>query len=71
MKMSLSCFPEVVNMSFILAMCQHFIRTHKKGVVTGENVEPAEIEEAALRSSSIQQIVVIGQVNRSFSDRLP
>ncbi|KAL7145300.1 hypothetical protein ABFS83_07G072000 [Erythranthe nasuta] len=31
---------------------------------TGENVEPAEIEEAALRSSIIQQIVVIGQDQR-------
>ncbi|KAH6821931.1 acyl-activating enzyme 15 [Perilla frutescens var. hirtella] len=31
---------------------------------TGENVEPAEIEEAALRSSLIQQIVVIGQDQR-------
>ncbi|KAL6532179.1 Long-chain-fatty-acid--[acyl-carrier-protein] ligase AEE15, chloroplastic [Orobanche gracilis] len=29
---------------------------------TGENVEPAEIEEAALRSRLIQQIMVIGQV---------
>lgn len=29
---------------------------------TGENVEPSEIEEAAMRSSLIQQIVVIGQV---------
>ena len=28
----------------------------------GENVEPSEIEDAALRSSLIQQIVVIGQV---------
>ncbi|XP_020107003.1 probable acyl-activating enzyme 16, chloroplastic isoform X1 [Ananas comosus] len=31
---------------------------------TGENVEPAELEEAALRSSLIQQIVVIGQDQR-------
>ncbi|XP_010532733.1 PREDICTED: probable acyl-activating enzyme 16, chloroplastic isoform X3 [Tarenaya hassleriana] len=31
---------------------------------TGENVEPLEIEEAALRSSLIQQIVVIGQDQR-------
>ncbi|KAL0340563.1 UNVERIFIED_CONTAM: putative acyl-activating enzyme 16, chloroplastic [Sesamum radiatum] len=31
---------------------------------TGENVEPSEIEEAALRSSVIQQIVVIGQDQR-------
>ncbi|KAL0382823.1 UNVERIFIED_CONTAM: putative acyl-activating enzyme 16, chloroplastic [Sesamum calycinum] len=30
----------------------------------GENVEPSEIEEAALRSSVIQQIVVIGQDQR-------
>ncbi|KAM7465695.1 hypothetical protein LguiB_013257 [Lonicera macranthoides] len=29
---------------------------------TGENVEPSELEEAAMRSSLIQQIVVIGQV---------
>lgn len=28
----------------------------------GENVEPLELEEAALRSSLIRQIVVIGQV---------
>jgi long-chain acyl-CoA synthetase len=28
----------------------------------GENVEPVELEEAALRSNLIQQIVVIGQV---------
>ncbi|KAL6638689.1 hypothetical protein ACP70R_023800 [Stipagrostis hirtigluma subsp. patula] len=31
---------------------------------TGENVEPAEIEEAASRSNLIQQIVVIGQDQR-------
>ncbi|XP_031273254.1 probable acyl-activating enzyme 16, chloroplastic [Pistacia vera] len=31
---------------------------------TGENVEPLELEEAALRSSLIQQIVVIGQDQR-------
>ncbi|XP_059650964.1 probable acyl-activating enzyme 16, chloroplastic isoform X2 [Cornus florida] len=31
---------------------------------TGENVEPSELEEAALRSSLIQQIVVIGQDQR-------
>ncbi|KAK4483347.1 hypothetical protein RD792_010533 [Penstemon davidsonii] len=31
---------------------------------TGENVEPSEIEEAALRSSLIHQIVVIGQDQR-------
>nr|CAD1820483.1 unnamed protein product [Ananas comosus var. bracteatus] len=31
---------------------------------TGENVEPAELEEAALKSSLIQQIVVIGQDQR-------
>lgn len=29
----------------------------------GENVEPSEIEEAAMGSSLIQQIVVVGQVN--------
>ncbi|XP_022869984.1 probable acyl-activating enzyme 16, chloroplastic [Olea europaea var. sylvestris] len=34
---------------------------------TGENVEPAEIEEAALRSSLIQQIVVIGQDQRRLA----
>lgn len=28
----------------------------------GENVEPLEIEEAAMRSSLIEQILVIGQV---------
>lgn len=28
----------------------------------GENVEPSELEEAAMRSKLIQQIVVIGQV---------
>ncbi|KAI4370442.1 hypothetical protein MLD38_018796 [Melastoma candidum] len=31
---------------------------------TGENVEPAELEEAASRSSLIQQIVVVGQDQR-------
>ncbi|KAG5531414.1 hypothetical protein RHGRI_026139 [Rhododendron griersonianum] len=31
---------------------------------TGENVEPSELEEAAMRSSLIQQIVVIGQDQR-------
>ncbi|MCH91926.1 long-chain-fatty-acid CoA ligase (AMP-forming), partial [Trifolium medium] len=30
----------------------------------GENVEPGELEEAAMRSSLIQQIVVIGQDKR-------
>ncbi|KAL2469464.1 putative acyl-activating enzyme 16 [Abeliophyllum distichum] len=34
---------------------------------TGENVEPSEIEEAALRSSLIQQIVVIGQDQRRLA----
>ncbi|XP_077227747.1 AMP-dependent synthetase and ligase family protein [Tasmannia lanceolata] len=33
-------------------------------LTTGENVEPSELEEAALRSSLIQQIVVIGQDQR-------
>ncbi|KAL1548091.1 Long-chain-fatty-acid--[acyl-carrier-protein] ligase AEE15, chloroplastic [Salvia divinorum] len=33
-------------------------------LLTGENVEPAEIEEAAMRSNLIQQIVVIGQDQR-------
>ncbi|CAK8578455.1 unnamed protein product [Lathyrus sativus] len=31
---------------------------------TGENVEPGELEEAAMRSSIIQQIVVVGQDKR-------
>ncbi|KMZ60386.1 Long-chain-fatty-acid--[acyl-carrier-protein] ligase [Zostera marina] len=31
---------------------------------TGENVEPSELEEAALRSTLIQQIVVLGQDQR-------
>ncbi|XP_038722892.1 probable acyl-activating enzyme 16, chloroplastic isoform X1 [Tripterygium wilfordii] len=31
---------------------------------TGENVEPVELEEAAMRSSVIQQIVVVGQDQR-------
>ncbi|KAJ6777047.1 ACYL-ACTIVATING ENZYME 16 CHLOROPLASTIC-RELATED [Salix koriyanagi] len=31
---------------------------------TGENVEPLELEEAAMKSSLIQQIVVIGQDQR-------
>ncbi|BAT74470.1 hypothetical protein VIGAN_01214400 [Vigna angularis var. angularis] len=31
---------------------------------TGENVEPGELEEAAMRSSLIQQIVVVGQDKR-------
>ncbi|CAJ1938718.1 unnamed protein product, partial [Sphenostylis stenocarpa] len=30
----------------------------------GENVEPGELEEAAMRSSIIQQIVVVGQDKR-------
>lgn len=39
-----------------------------RDATTGENVEPGEIEEAALRSSMIQQIVVIGQVKiQSFT----
>ncbi|XP_061373012.1 probable acyl-activating enzyme 16, chloroplastic isoform X2 [Gastrolobium bilobum] len=33
-------------------------------LLTGENVEPVELEEAALRSSLIQQIVVVGQDKR-------
>ncbi|KAM4117192.1 hypothetical protein ACJW30_02G105800 [Castanea mollissima] len=33
-------------------------------LLTGENIEPVELEEAALRSSLIQQIVVIGQDQR-------
>ncbi|KAL8525286.1 hypothetical protein ACS0TY_014784 [Phlomoides rotata] len=33
-------------------------------LTTGENIEPSEIEEAALRSSLIQQIMVIGQDQR-------
>lgn len=33
------------------------------GEKLGENVEPSEIEEAAMGSRLIQQIVVIGQVN--------
>ncbi|RAL54417.1 hypothetical protein DM860_001545 [Cuscuta australis] len=38
---------------------------------SGENVEPSEIEEAAMRSNLIQQIVVIGQVcNTCFYVRL-
>lgn len=31
---------------------------------TGENVEPSELEEAAMRSSLIQQIIVVGQDQR-------
>ncbi|WJX47136.1 Long-chain-fatty-acid--[acyl-carrier-protein] ligase AEE15, chloroplastic [Trifolium repens] len=33
-------------------------------LLTGENVEPAELEEAAMKSSTIQQIVVVGQDKR-------
>lgn len=33
----------------------------------GENVEPSELEEAAMRSSLIQQIIVVGQVRGSKS----
>ncbi|EPS70058.1 hypothetical protein M569_04705 [Genlisea aurea] len=33
-------------------------------ILSGENVEPSVIEEAAMRSSLIQQIVVIGQDQR-------
>lgn len=32
-------------------------------IIVGENVEPLEIEEAAMRSNLIQQIVVVGQVH--------
>lgn len=35
---------------------------HKLLEKLGENVEPVELEEAAMRSSLIQQIVVVGQV---------
>lgn len=31
-------------------------------IILGENVEPSELEEAAMRSSLIHQIVIIGQV---------
>ncbi|KAF2298111.1 hypothetical protein GH714_015030 [Hevea brasiliensis] len=31
---------------------------------TGENVEPSDLEEAAMRSALIQQIVVVGQDQR-------
>lgn len=34
---------------------------------TGENVEPSELEEAAIRSSLIHQIVVIGQDQRRLA----
>lgn len=41
----------------------------------GENVEPSELEEAVMRSTLIQQIVVIGQVNlnilHSYSSTMP
>ena len=30
--------------------------------ILGENIEPSELEEAAMRSTLIHQIVVIGQV---------
>ncbi|ONK72558.1 uncharacterized protein A4U43_C04F20670 [Asparagus officinalis] len=33
-------------------------------LITGENVEPSELEEAAMRSNLIQQIMVIGQDQR-------
>ena len=32
---------------------------------SGENVEPVVLEEAVLRSRAIQQIIVIGQVERT------
>jgi long-subunit acyl-CoA synthetase (AMP-forming) len=39
-----------------------FFLLHLTISFAGENVEPAEIEEAASRSNLINQIVVIGQV---------
>lgn len=43
--------------------CYNIAETvHSNLIVVGENVEPLEIEEAAMRSDLIQQIVVIGQV---------
>ncbi|XP_026400734.1 probable acyl-activating enzyme 16, chloroplastic isoform X2 [Papaver somniferum] len=36
-------------------------------LTTGENVEPSELEEAAMRSKLIQQIVVIGQDQRRLA----
>ncbi|KAL7209453.1 hypothetical protein ACSBR1_031070 [Camellia fascicularis] len=39
-------------------------------LTTGENVEPSELEEASLKSSLIQQIVVIGQVKFNLSFEL-
>ncbi|XP_058093410.1 probable acyl-activating enzyme 16, chloroplastic isoform X2 [Magnolia sinica] len=47
--------------------CQHFLHLTLLSTSTknlGENVEPSELEEAAMRSSLIQQIVVIGQDQR-------
>lgn len=51
--------------SFILLVILQFIALNFVICIylVGENVEPSEIEEAAMGSSLIQQIVVIGQVN--------
>ena len=38
---------------------------HLNVLIPGENVEPAELEEAASRSNLIDQIMVIGQVRQS------
>ena len=38
---------------------------------SGENVEPVVLEEAALRSRAIQQIIVIGQVERRHTFHFP
>lgn len=49
---------------FFISFFFLFLNTELVGIFQlGENIEPAELEEAALRSSLIQQIVVIGQVN--------
>ena len=42
--------------------CLNAVTETQNGLLIGENVEPLEIEEAAMRSRLIDQIVVIGQV---------
>lgn len=42
--------------------CLNAATETQNGLLIGENVEPLEIEEAAMRSRLIDQIVVIGQV---------
>jgi hypothetical protein len=46
---------------FVETSCSGSLISHPCGS-TGENVEPQEIEEAAMQSKLIQNIMVVGQV---------